>query len=371
MEEKVNKPTLVISGINLVDGGALSVYLDCLKELNKYKYDDAYNVIALVGDRSLFPEYPKIQYIEFPKSKKNWLFRMYYEYFYFKRFSKKNNVDIWLSLHDTTPNVVARKRFVYCHNPSPFNSMKISEIKYGWKYYLFSKFYKYLYKINIHKNNAVIVQQEWMRNEFERMFNIKNVIVARPSFPKSVENQSSSSYDTPRNQKIFVYPSYPRYYKNFEVVCCAAKKLEESGINNFKVFITVDGTENNYSKELVQKYSNLKTITFCGLLSRDKLFELYSKSSALLFMSKLETWGMPIIEFKPTNKPMILSDLPYSHETVGDYDDVAFVNPDDYQGLAKLIKKVINDEKLGSNKQVEVKPPFANDWRELFSIIFN
>ena len=361
------KTNLVISGINLTDGGALSVYLDCVKELLNNGYDEKYNIILLVSNKKLFPEDPRVRYIEFKKSKKNWLYRLYYEYIYFKSFSKKLGVDIWISLHDMTPNVVANKRYVYCHNPSPFNKMKFSEAKYGWKYYLFSKFYKYLYKINIKKNNAVIVQQDWMREEFKKMFQIDNVIVARPSIPTvstPISDESKAS-----NKAIFIAPSFPRYFKNFQVVCRAARLLKEKSIDNFEVIITVDGTENEYSKELVQAFGAIKNIVFSGILPREELFKIYSKANCLVFMSKLETWGMPIIEFKPTGKSMILADLPYTHETVGDYNDVSFVSVDDYKQLAIQMKKVIDNKKLGSSKLEVPKQPYASDWDELFRLI--
>lgn len=356
--------TIVLSGINLVDGGALSVYIDCINEILQNNYADNYKIIALVGNKELFPNDDRITYMEFPKSKRNWLYRIYYEYVYFYLLSKKIKPYIWLSLHDVTPNVVAQKRYVYCHNPSPFNKMSIKEARYGWKYYAFSKFYKYLYRINIHKNTGVIVQQEWMREEFKKMFKLNNVIVARPSIPvfKRIKSLTQSRI-------VFIYPSFPRYYKNFEVVCKAVKELNREKIGNYEVYITVDGNENRYAEELVGKYDNVDNITFCGLLSRQKLFDLYQKSSCLLFMSKLETWGMPIIEFRSTNQAMILADLPYSHDTIGDYNNVSFVEPNDYKGLAKEMKRVINGKKLGKSEALIPECPFAKNWKELFELI--
>ena len=361
------KTNLVISGINLTDGGALSVYLDCVKELLDNGYAEKYNIILLVSNKKLFPKDSRVRYIEFKKSKGNWLYRLYYEYIYFRSFSKKLGVDIWISLHDMTPNVVANKRYVYCHNASPFNKMKLNEAKYGWKYYLFSKFYKYLYKINIKKNTAVIVQQDWMREEFKKMFHIDNVIVARPSIPTVSAPISDESKDN--DNVIFIAPSLPRYFKNFQVVCRAARLLGEKSINNFEVIITVDGTENEYSKELVQEFGVNKNIVFSGILPREELLKIYSKANCLVFMSKLETWGMPIIEFKPTGKPMILAELPYTHETIGDYNDVSFVSVDDYVKLASEMERVISDERLGINKQVIPALPYASNWEELFKLL--
>ena len=359
---------IVISGINLIDGGALSVYYDFLDTLIEKKYYDKYKIIALIGNKKLFGKYEGyIEFIEFPKSKKSWIYRLYYEYIFFKKFSKKILCDYWISLHDITPNVIAKKRFVYCHNPSPFNKMKISEIKYGFKYYLFSKFYKYLYKINIRKNTGIIVQQEWIRKEFEKIFKVDNVIVARPSIPNI--DVMKKSYR--KNDKIiFIYPSYPRYYKNFEIVCEATKILSEEHINNFEVLITVNGTENRYSRDLVKKYNNINNLKFIGLLDRKELYKKYGESSCLIFMSKLETWGMPIIEYKKTRKPMIVSDLPYAYETVGDYEKVIFSNVDNAAELAEKMKFFIQTNKIdGKNKLIKYKEPFAKDWNELLEII--
>ena len=108
--------TIVLSGINLVDGGALSVYYDALDALVTNDYHKKYKIIALISDKKYFKkylEYDNILFYEFPQSKKNWLFRIYYEYFYFRKFSKTLDVDYWISLHDITPNVVAKKKYVY------------------------------------------------------------------------------------------------------------------------------------------------------------------------------------------------------------------------------------------------------------------
>lgn len=369
MGEGTKMKKLVISGINLIDGGALSVFQDCMDTLIESKYINTYDVTILVGKRSLFEKYSdRVTIIEFPKSKKSWLYRLYYEYIYFRKLSRKIDVDVWISLHDITPNVVSKKRYVYCHNPSPFNKMSINEAKYGVKYYLFSKFYKYLYQINIKKNDAVIVQQDWIRKEFIKLFNPRSVIVARPSMPQILERLSDDSREN--DKKIFIFPSYPRYYKNFEVACEACKVLCQKGIDDFILYITIDGSENLYSKELVEKYCNIPNVKFIGLLDRKELYKLYKRANCLIFMSKLETWGMPIIEFKITNKSIIAADLPYAHETVGNYQKVAFASVDDCDRVAELMGKIIHGEELkDGNTYVEPTNPYAANWNELLKLL--
>ena len=364
----MNKKTIVLSGINLIEGGPLTIYKECLKYLQE-NFLEEYRIIALVHDKSLFLEYKeKIEFIEFNDSKKSYLKRLYYEYIFFKKLSKKLKPYLWLSLHDMTPNVVADKRVVYCHNPMMFYKMTKEERKKSFKLFLFSKFYKYIYKINIKKNNYVIVQQNWIRKEFKKAFGIENIIVAHPEvnlealkIDKNIEVEKNS----------FIYPSFPRVFKNFEVICKASEILENKNIKNFKVYLTIDGSENIYSKEIVEKYKKQECVKFIGLQSRKNLMNYYNKTETVIFSSKIETWGLPVTEAKAFKKKLILADLPYAHETLGNYEDVFFFNPDSAEELALKMESVINKKNISFDGNIckKIEQPYSNSWKELFEII--
>ena len=364
----MTKKVIVVSGVNMTEGGILSIYKDCLNFLKSEKMEK-YKIIALVHKKELFKDIEKIENIEFIEiedSKTSWFKRCYYEYLYFKKLSKKLKPYLWLSLHDMTPNVIAKNKAVYCHNSTPFYNAKLKDIKYDKKVFLFSKFYKYLYKINIKKNNYVIVQQKWMKKEFEKMYKIKNIIVAPPENKYSMKIPNSKELE----ENSFFFPSFPRIFKNFEIICQAVELLENKGINNFKVYLTIDGTENLYSKEIIERYKNLKCINFLGLLSREKVFEYYSKVKCLIFPSKLETWGLPISEFKIFNKPVILSDLPYSYEAIGNYDKCLFFNPNSAEELKEKMLQIINEKEKYQKNEVEYDEKLtAYNWQELFEIL--
>ena len=369
----MNKKTIVLSGINLIEGGPLTVYEECLRCIEKYFLEN-YEIVALVHNRELFSEFDsRIKFIEFMDSKKSYLKRFYYEYFYFKRLSKKLKPYLWFSLHDMTPNVVTDKRAVYCHNPIIFYDVKRKDVINEFKMFMFSRFYKYIYKINIKKNNFVVVQQDWIRKRFKKIFKIKNVVVAHPNV---VIDDSNNNY---KNTKIvknsFLYPSFPRIFKNFEVICKAVEILENKNIENFKVYLTIDGNENIYSKEIVEKYGRLKCIEFIGLQTRENLMKYYSKIETVIFPSKLETWGLPISEAKAFGKNIILADLEYAHETLGTYEKVMFFGPDDAEKLAEKMEMLINDDEnmknieFDGNIEKNIEKPFCKNWKELFDIL--
>jgi glycosyltransferase involved in cell wall biosynthesis len=168
----------------------------------------------------------------------------------------------------------------------------------------------------------------------------------------------------------FLYPALPRVFKNFEVIAEAAKLLFEQGTSNFDVLLTISGDENKFARYIIKKYKDIPTISFIGLKTRDEIFALYRQVDALIFSSKLETWGLPITEAKQFDKPMILSDLPYARETVGSYDKVKFFQPDDCFQLADFMKSFIDKSLVyDGNKSFRVQRPFAENWKELFEIL--
>lgn len=355
---------IVLSGININEGGALTVYKEIISELIKLNYNKNNKITAFIHNKQLFSEFDsEIEFIELPKSKKNWLNRLYYEYIFFNKYSKKNKVNIWISMHDITPRVKAQKRYVYCHNPSPFYKAKIKE---GYKIYLFSKLYKYLYKINIKQNTAVIVQQNWMRQAFKEMYNIDKIIVARPNIDTQYKQ-----YKYIENSKFtFIYPAFPRTFKNFEIICEAVKKINSKENLNFEVKLTIDGSENQYSYKMVEQYKDIINIKFIGLQDKKDVYELYEKSNCMIFPSKLETWGLPISEYKETNKAILLADLPYAHETLGKYEKAIFFNPYDSSELCEImIKEIKNKNIYSETEENEIEDIYARNWEKLLEII--
>ncbi|MEI6079653.1 MAG: glycosyltransferase [bacterium] len=360
------KKKIVISAVNFTEGGPLTILNSCLSYLSK-DLSSEYEVVALVNSKKMF-DMPNIEYIEFPLSKRSWLFRLYYEYYYFKKLSDKLKPHLWLSLHDMTPNVTADIRAVYCHNPSPFYTLTLKELILEPKFALFNMFYKFLYSINIKKNSFVVVQQNWLRESFERIFGVKNVIVAYASDP--TEPKSVPSIGKEKGTFKFIYPAFPRVFKNVELACEAFKLLEENGITTCKLYLTIDGTENRYSRYIHRKYSKLTNIIFLGNLKKEELYKFYGESDCLIFPSKLETWGLPISEFKMFNKPILAANLPYARETVGNYDKVKFFSPNDPKELFEDIMGFSNGVKIfGKNTMPFPAQPFSRDWRELFGIM--
>ena len=363
--------TIVLSGINLFRGGTLKIMQDCIETISAFAGDD-YQIIALVHNAEQYLKYKNVRYISYPKSRKSWFYRLYYEFMGLKKLSKHLKPYIWFSLHDTTPNVVAEKKIMYFHNPFIFSPTKWQYLFIQPDVVIFHLFSRYIIKINIRKNNFVIVQQEWLREAFEKMFNIHNVVVALPEQTKEPIESKFVQCHVLKEKIQFFYPATPLVHKNFDVIFQAVSLLEKEGITNFEVKFTFNGTENSFAKKVVRKYSYLNNLLFAGFLTEEEKNNTYQNYDCLLFTSKIETWGLPISEAKESGMSILVSDLPYAKEAVGKYDKVKFFDPDNARQLADEMKRLIQGTIVyDETMEIQYKGPFTKNWDELIRFLFN
>jgi glycosyltransferase involved in cell wall biosynthesis len=367
----LGKPIVVISAVNLTEGGPLTILENAVANFVSH-FVSNYKLIVLVCQKNLLNninEIKEVEVLEYSYPKKSWLLRICFEYVHCYFISKKIKPYLWISLHDVTPNVQCANKVVYCHNPAPFYKLSFKHLRAEKSLLFFHFFYKIFYLINLRKNKYIIVQQQWMRDEFQNRYKIKNIIV---SYPDVQINKNFDSYTVTRNNRYkFFYPSLPRVCKNFETLLKAAEILERN-FYQFEVILTFDGSENKYASKLKKKYEHLSSVKFIGLQKREELVKLYCESSCLLFASIMETWGLPITEMKLFNKPIIISNCKYAYETVGNYNKACFFNPWDAVQLSELMKNALSGTlKFNSTGFSRPQPPFANSWKELFSLILS
>jgi len=84
----------------------------------------------------------------------------------------------------------------------------------------------------------------------------------------------------------------------------------------------------------------------------------------------MESWGLPITEARQAHLSMFVADLPYAHETVGDYDRAEFIDLDDHHGLAdKLLCFQQGTFSFRAARFSVPTQPFASNWDELAGLM--
>lgn len=365
------KKTIVVSAVSLRKGGTLTILRNCLEYLSTLAQTGECRIVALVHKKEL-AFYPGIEYIEMPDIIKSWSRRLWCEYVAMHDISRQlSPVYLWLSLHDTTPNVLAERQAVYCQTSFPFLKWKMQDLFFDYKIVLFSLFTRFAYRIHIKRNDKLVVQAEWLRKGFARMFELpESKFVVAP--PTSARQKTPAGSAKESVCKSFLFASTPDCHKNFETVCRAAKLLEkEVGTGKFKVTLTLSGAENRYARWLYKRWGNVRSIDFAGFMSKERLYGTYAQTDCLIFPSRVETWGLPISEFAAYGKPMLLADLPYAHETAAGSRQTAFFHPEKPEELKEQMKRLLK----GDTSFLQVIPengipqPVARTWEELFRLL--
>jgi glycosyltransferase involved in cell wall biosynthesis len=78
-----------------------------------------------------------------------------------------------------------------------------------------------------------------------------------------------------------------------------------------------------------------------GVLSHDDVLLLYKKSGALIFPSKLESLGLPLIEARRAGLAILASELDYVRDVL-DPDEV--FDPDSPVSIARAVKRFLGIE---------------------------
>lgn len=361
---------IVVSAVNIRKGGTLTILKDCLKFMSANLAGE-YRIVAIVHDKNLC-DFPSIEYISYPEVAKSWSRRIKFEYVDLLKISKEiGPVYLWLSLHDTTPRVHAQHRAVYCQTSFPFMKWKFRDFRMDWKIPLFSMLTRFVYRCNVHKNDFLIVQQHWFKRGLSKILGVDNekFLVFPPRHIASFDLELQEDH-----VPLFLFVSTPDCHKNFEVLLSAAEILEKRiGNDRFKVRISIAGNENRYASWLYRKWASVNSVEFAGFLNREMLAKSYSNANCLVFPSRVETWGLPITEFMATEKPMILADLPYAHETASGAEKVAFFDPEDPEELAAIIERFIAGDYSNFAKvpDLESEGVVCQGWNQLFGLLLH
>ena len=315
---------LLINAIALRSAGPRKILDLLLRDLNLLSNEIE---VTIFVDSSCSNFYDKctpicaahIIYLTWPNS--CWISKLIFEYFWLWIHSFFHSYDCYLSMGDVNSNVCIRKRFTYFHNPSPFNSPSFRDLYFSPGGLIYTLFAKKIVSFNSQKYSA-IAQTQWMLDKL-RCFPFKYVYLAPP--PVS-ESPSLTANNFPsddfldllgRLDTFLIYPCAPRPHKYIEDAIELFLLGESS---NVKLLLTLNGSENRYSRYLHAKYSKYQNIVFFRFLNPAELQIAFQKSSAMLFTSRLETFGLPLREYSFTGKPIVTPNLPYAKEVLCEYD---------------------------------------------------
>ena len=222
------------------------------------------------------------------------------------------------------------KQFILFHQALLFDNSKLLE-PYTWKFLI----YRMLLRFNLKSNDVLMVQSVEMKEKISA-FVKSDVEIIVLTIPKNLfswldfrrVSRSDSSINS-RKKINLIYPAAPYLHKNHSLV----DEVQVS--DKFKIFFTCARSD-------VKVMSS--RVSYVGTLTQAQIYSYYSFCDALLFLSKSESLGIPLLEAIKCNLPIVCPRSDYTKWL--DPDNCFFFEHEDPQSLLTALEKLY--EKLNS-----------------------
>jgi len=311
------RPLVVVSAVALVEGGPLTVLREAVAGARAFPGADFRFLVA--DDRSWEPD-DHVGFVGFPHARRSYARRLFTEYVQFPALSRRWLPDVWLSLHDTTPPVRARRQAVYCQNPLPVWTPTFVDLRLHPLEVVRSKVYAIVYRLFSQRNDFVIAQLPWFARFVGGLMRVPEsellVVTPEPTAFAGEPDGASALAEERATLECF-YPSLPRVFKNAEE---AIALCDQPGIG---LTLTMTGEENSYAAH-VRDRARGRRVRFVGRLSHADVLATMTDADVVLVPSRLETFGLPIQEAIALDRVLVVPIHPWTVEIAAGYPKAYF-----------------------------------------------
>jgi glycosyltransferase involved in cell wall biosynthesis len=205
-----------------------------------------------------------------------------------------------------------------------------------------------------------------MRQDTLRSYSIplENLTVVRHVLPdiiskRPIENRRSV---TGHVFKLF-YPASPYPHKNHQILWAAVPEIERLGLN-----VRFDLTVNE--EQIPIEVRGSKNLRCLGVLSPEDCHRYYYECDGLFFPSKLESYGLPLMEALLGPKiPVLAADRPYARELCGRL--AIYFDPDKPADLVAKIAGMINQQDTDVTSECLGELPTFESWSDMSKKMLN
>ena len=336
-------------------GGILSI----LQDVNKFALEHTEDRFTfIVGTDGLITTSPNIKVILRPDLQRNYIKRIFFDFWRGAGVINSLKPDVVISLQNTAVLGVNAPEMLYVHQPLPF------ETNYKFSFFKSSErkmaFYQSLVgsviKLNLrsfHKG-AITVQTHWMLEEVQKYAKTP-IFVTRPSIDKNdFKGQILGSKGS-----NFFFPSTAMVYKNHRNLVDAYEMLSDDVRREHHLIFTISRKEYGRLYGQVPDDSNIK---FLGRIPRAKVIEILNHS-ILVFPSKIETLGLPLIEAMILQRQIVAANISPVTEVTSEYDSISYFDPDDVKSIYNSLLAGI---RMNPSRR-SFKETNDNGWQAFFS----
>lgn len=182
----------------------------------------------------------------------------------------------------------------------------------------------------------IIVQSPTMQRELKNTLGFESIVV--PFI--ATKNKVTLGSDSKASGFDFVYVSSAEPHKNHATLLDAWVMLAEQGVRP-SLALTVSEESAAHIAQLIEQKKVLHglNISNLGTLKHEEVQALYGKSKALIFPSKLESFGLPLLEAGQHGLPVLAPELDYVRDVI---EPNQTFDPDSPVSMARAVLRHLN-----------------------------
>lgn len=224
---------------------------------------------------------------------------------------------------------------------------------------------RFLFSINHKYAKRIIVQTEAMADELILSYpKVKDKIKVCPQpVPNWLDQNNSTKQLSKKSVKLkLFYPAafYPHKKHDFLLKIneyCVFNKID---INRIEIWLTLNTQE-------FKPFEQIKWIKNLGSLNAEEMNLNYNKADALLFLSSMESYGLPLIEAVTIGLPILTVDFKYSRWVCEE--EGYYFKPYSETDFLKKIDVLISNFKLNISPDYKnVLNKFPASWDEVVNV---
>jgi glycosyltransferase involved in cell wall biosynthesis len=194
----------------------------------------------------------------------------------------------------------------------------------------------------------VCVQTQWTKADIQERYGLsedKLVVIRWGSVLDSYAGPTQEELQSVRTRyqlpdQFFFYPAATWPHKNHEVILRALALLHQTSGLRPHVFFTGAAKQNRPQLDaLAIQMGVAPQVHFLGFVDAKDLRSLFSAATAMIFASKFEGFGLPILEAFHAELPVLCSNASTLPEVGGD--GALYFNPDAPDELAHLMERLL------------------------------
>ncbi|MDD2871379.1 MAG: glycosyltransferase family 4 protein [Candidatus Gracilibacteria bacterium] len=203
-----------------------------------------------------------------------------------------------------------------------------------------------LEKIFIKKIDSVIVNSKYLQSSIKDIYEIDSKILY-PVLDNQFLSYNNENKNTNFNPNtLFTYGRWGEG-KNIDLIFNVYDNLKNKS-RDLVLIVGGEGEKLNYYKD---KYKNEKSIKFLGMVDKTQIIENLEKSSLFLFPSKIDSFGLVILESMSIGVPVVSFNIAGAKEIIKNGISGYLVDSDDE--FIEKTYKVLNNSELRQNLSIE------------------